>query len=89
MLKRNTYNDFGQFIAALKAAERLNLRYRVERTEYRGKTKPFKRIGGLIFGIPTMERDENAPDQEWHEVEYVLEILPDLDAASDATEATA
>lgn len=36
VLKRIIYTDFGQFIAALKSAERLGLRYRVERWQKSG-----------------------------------------------------
>ena len=80
MLKRNTYRDFGQFVAALKAAERLDLRYRVERRAVVGTrptTIPVARDN--IFAPQKFEtRDEPAT---W--TEYTLDILPDEDAPAD------
>lgn len=75
MLKRNTYDDFGQFVAAIKAAERLGLSYCAERKEVRWITKPLKRAEGLFrFPMFPPEIDHEAPDEHHSAIEYVLEL---------------
>lgn len=73
MLKRIVYTDFGQFVAALKSAERLGLRYRVERWEKRDR-----RPKTMVFGNPSPTETV-----EYTYVEYTLDILPDEEATTD------
>jgi hypothetical protein len=82
MLKRLEYDDFGQFIAALKAAEKLDLRYRVERERYSGMTEMAAvqvepREPGYSFGVPKITFGRKQVPYE--SVVYALEILPDAE----------
>lgn len=85
MLKRLEYDNFGQFIAAIKAAEKLDLRYRVERERYSGTTEIAglnlePREPGHFFATPkiTFERQQ----VPYEGVVYTLEILPDDEDAA-------
>ena len=78
MLKRIVYTDFGQFIAALKSAERLGLHYRVERKEVAGTTqvkRPAKEQerSTTMFTLTKYE----TVDVPITRIEYTLDILPD------------
>lgn len=78
MLKRIIYTDFGQFVAALKSAERLGLRYRAGRKEVTGTTpvqRPAKeQETSTTFFTPIKYETVDQPIT-W--VEYTLDILPD------------
>lgn len=70
MLKTNTYTDFGQFVAALKAAEKLDLRYTVER-QWVAATRRLR-----VFELRTDGKPANDPVDASY-IEYTLTILPD------------
>lgn len=79
MLKRVVYTGFGEFVAALKSAERLGLRYRAGRREVRGPVKALK-PAQTVFGTLNPQYEE-VPGS-W--VEYTLDLLPDEDAEAGA-----
>lgn len=80
MLKRIVYTDFGQFVAALKSAERLGLHYRVERREVTGNVKHLKPAPAFAGLNPNYVPEYEDRPGIW--VEYTLDILPDEDAAT-------
>ncbi len=74
MLKRiEIIDDFGQFVAAIKAAEKLDLRYCVERRARR-RIQRLSPIARVQHQMATGQYLEQVDDEV---VEYVLEILPD------------
>ncbi len=80
MLKINIYSDFGQFVAALKAAEELDLRYTVER-RWIAATRP----RGLLE-MPMVGTSPHDP-VDASSIEYTLTILPDEPAEEEVYQA--
>ncbi len=83
MLKINTYTDFGQFVAALKAAEKLDLRYTVERKRTHFTHRPLVlKEPRPLFSLTPPEYIEGE-EKSGSRIEYTLTILPD-EAAEEA-----